>query len=56
MITIPDKKGNSYQNISHAMQERGRENNECCKGHLNVDALKEKAKIKKNRQFYTTPS
>lgn len=26
------------------MQERGRENNTCCKGHLSADALKEKEK------------
>lgn len=37
------------------MQERGREYNTCCKGHLSADALKEKAK-KKIRQFYTTSS
>lgn len=33
------------------MQERGRENNTCCKGHLSADALKEKAKKKKLDNF-----
>lgn len=33
------------------MQEKGRENNTCCRGHLNVDALKEKAKKNKIDNF-----
>lgn len=54
---MPEKGGNSYQNISLAMQESDRKNNIYCRGHLNVDVLnKSKKKIIIDILFYTAIS